>query len=74
MVVQVGTEDQGLLTAVIPVTVVLPLVVQLTGLKEKVQREKKVWLEMIKLDLEFDHTQCLMMKVRTRAERILIRL
>jgi hypothetical protein len=54
VVVQVGIEDQGLLTVVIPVAVVVvPLVVQLMGL-EKEQLEKKVWLEMIKLDLVFD--------------------
>ena len=54
MVVQVGIEDQGLLTVVVPVAVVVvPLVVQLMGL-EKEQLEKKVWLEMIKLDWVFD--------------------
>jgi hypothetical protein len=53
VVVQVGTEDQGLLTVVIPVAVVVPLVVQLAGL-EKEQLEKKVRLEMIKLDRAFD--------------------
>jgi hypothetical protein len=42
VVVQVGIEDQGLLTVVIPVVVVVvPLVVQLMGL-EKEQLEKKV--------------------------------
>jgi hypothetical protein len=42
VVVQVGIEDQGLLTVVIPVAVVVvPLVVQLMGL-EKEQLEKKV--------------------------------
>ena len=53
MAVGVGKEDLGLLTVVIPVAVLVPLVVQLRGL-EREQLEKKVWLEMIKLDWVFD--------------------
>ena len=71
VVVQVGTEDQGLLTVVILVAAVVPLVVRLRGL-EKEQLEKKVWLEKIKLDQVFDRTQYLMMTVKIRLERISI--
>ena len=71
VVVQVGIEDQGFQTVVIPVAAVVPLVVQLRGL-EKEQLEKKVWLEKIKLDQVFDRTQYLMMTVKIRAERISI--
>ncbi len=55
LVVQVETEDPGLLTVVIPAAVVVPLVAQLTGLKKE-QLEKKVWLEKIKLDQVFGRT------------------
>ena len=71
VVVRVGKVARGLLTVVIPVALVAPLVVQLTGL-EKEQLEKKVWWEKIKLDQVFDCMQSPMMTVRTRAERILI--
>ena len=71
VVVQVGIEDQGFQTVVIPVAAVVPLVVQLRGL-EKEQLEKKVWLEKIKLDQVFDRTQYLMMTVKIRLERISI--
>jgi hypothetical protein len=71
VVVQVGIEDQGFQTVVIPVAVVVPLIVQLRGL-EKEQLEKKVWLEKIKLDQVFDRTQYLMMTVKIRLERISI--
>ena len=71
VVVQVGIEDQGFQTVVIPVAAVVPLVVQLMGL-EKEQLEKKVWLEKIKLDQVFDRTQYLMMTVKIRLERISI--
>ena len=71
VVVQVGIEDQGFQTVVIPVAVVVPLIVQLRGL-EKEQLEKKVWLEKIKLDQVFDRTQYLTMTVEIRLERISI--